>query len=356
MTASCHHSTAEPALSTSTEPPLRTSSTAPHISHSCPAQQPPSATSPSGPVMSTIAIDHERVCLYQQFDDNYPIVLTPYLSRSAYRSHIGRINTHWRRASLLYLLLLVSFLTFALGPILLGAAVNEHALTGVDEEVGVAMLLLGVAGVVASVVLIRVCSRRMLLTAVAAENEKLKGSVPEMKFRVEHDTVVLPVKQVGDGAGASVQVGEQPQQRVESSEYRLLLEVGQLPAGAAETMMSAAVAEATLLSMSSHFNLDPTNVLYHPHHLCPHCLHDSPHSALPLYSLYPVAPLYPLPGTHPAGSPLLAAHIRSTLPHTAHMQPVSVPTARVNDVVIDVTRRDSDATHADPQPALVSAQ
>ena len=298
--------------------------------------------------MSVIAIDCERVCLYQQFDDTYPILLTPHIGRSAYRAHIHRINRQWRRASLWYLLTLVAFLTFALGPILLGAAVNEHALTGVDEEVGIAMTLLGVLGVVASVVLVRVYSRRMLLQAVEVENERLRGHVPEMNFRVEHATMTLPVKHVQDGASA-VQAGEeqQEQQQLESSNYRLLLEVGQPLADA--ILVSAAIAEATQLlstqsSQYAQFTLDPTATLYHPH-LCPHCLHDSPHSALALCSL---------PAIHPAVSPLLAAHFLSALPRSAHLQPPLESASGVDAVAIDIsTRPSTNATPAAPRTAAV---
>lgn len=369
MTAvTCHMPTSDPThpshtqplsytLSSSADNP--TSSPAPFSSPFPPSSSSSSSPSSTNPAMSVIAIDYERVCLYQQFDDTYPIVLHPHVSRSTYRSHIHRINAHWRRASLLYLLTLVAFLMFALGPILLGAAVNQHALTGVDEEVGVAMLLLGAVGLVLSVVLVRVCSRRMLLTAVAAENEKLKGSVPEMRFRVEHEVVTLPVKEKQATAGGAIVAGEQPvqQQQLESSEYRLLLEVELLPGSGVldAAQLSAAVAEATLLSISSHFTLDPTAVLYHPN-VCPHCLHDSPHSGLPLHSLYPLTPLYPLSATHPAVSPMLSAHFLSSLPpHTAHTQPLSALASAVDAVVVDIPRRPTDTTTADHRPAAAAA-
>ena len=296
---------------------------------------------------SVISIDRERVCLYQQFDDTYPIILGPYITRSAYRHHIHRINAHWRRASLLYLLTLLGFLMFCMGPILLGAAVNEHNLTGVDEEVGVAMLILGVATLATSVVLVRVVSRRRLLEAVAAENDKLKTSVPQMRFRVQHATMLLPVKRVEDSEIVIGTTGQQ-QQHIESSEYGLFLEVEQTLAGAAAAA-AAAAAEATQLLSISHFSLDPTSVLYQ-HNLCPHCLHDTPQAALPL-AVYPIAPLYSMPATHPAVSPLLAAHLLSTLPRSAYMQSPITPTTRSDSVTINIAAPPTDtATHAaDPQ-------
>ena len=298
---------------------------------------------------AVLAIEHERVFLYQQFDDSYPALLAPHIARSAYRSAIHRINRRWRRASLLYLATLASFLAFALGPILLGAAAQQHNLTGVDEEVGVAMLVVGSVGVIASVVAVRVCSRRGLLQAVEAENERLKGSVPEIRFRLEHETVTVPVKEAKHATTATTQTTgqQQQQQQLESSESRLVLEVGQLPAGATPqpALLSTAVAEATLLSISSQIAQDPSAVLYHAH-LCPHCLHDSPHAALPLHSLYPLSPLHSAAASYPGVSPLLATHYLSLLPHAHHMPPSYAPAQTMGDVALDITM---------PPPAYAAA-
>ena len=358
LEVTCHPPAADTTQSTAAPPPLDPlpSPTLP------PSPLPPSSVSRSirpaaaAPSLSVIAIESERVCLYQQFDDSYPLVLTPHLSRGAFYCHINRINAHCRRAAQWYALSLLAFLTFALGPILLGAAVNEHALTGVDEEVGVAMLLLGAVAMVASVVWARVNSRRMLLKAVEEENEVLRGSVPEMRFRLEHETVLLPIKHMEEGAGG-VQAGEQQQQQLESSEYRLLLEIAQSPGGAANsTLVNAAIAEATLLSMSSHFTLDPTAVLHHHHH-CTHCAYDSPHSVPPQHS---VTPLSPVSATPAAMSPLLTAHRLSSLPDTAHVQPSSAPTPEVREIrralTITVPQTDDDLQPAVALPAAVTAQ
>ena len=242
--------------------------------------------------MPLIHVQHERTCLRQEFDDRFPSQCASLLTQLDYPASIGRINSGYSRHLLLYPFILLTLTLAALGPILVGAGLHQHNTTGhntigLDAEMGIVMLLVGLTASALLAYASQRLQRRLLMQVVQQENALRPASIEgearsASQWRVAADGVMLgddglpsaddegwlqTLQQWDELRGLRrMKLGEGERQQLRG--YHLFLDVG--PALAA---LNAASIEVTQPSLPSALDV---NSVFCPRSWCLHCRGDSP--------------------------------------------------------------------------------